>query len=112
MERESPQAEVLRLLKELNKARDDEIFGGLSAAERADYNRKAARIGTIFHSRFAEADARQSDAWDQTSERDTPQSKARKPYRDREREKDARDSQKESRRQKNTAADGGVTNEE
>jgi hypothetical protein len=112
MERESPQAEVLRLLKELNKARQDEIFGGLSAAERVDYNKKAARIGDIFRSRSAEAAARQSDGWGQTSETDTPQSKARQPYRDR--EKDARDSQKQSKskRQKNSVPDGGVTNEE
>ena len=118
MERESPLAEVLRLLREQNKARKDEVFGGLSAAERADYNRKAARIlelesclgGDIFRSRSAEAAARRSDGWDQTSETDTPQSNARQPYRDR--EKDARKSKKESKRQKNAAADGGVTDEE
>jgi hypothetical protein len=110
LERENPQAEVLRLLKELNKARQDEIFGGLSAVERADYNRKAERIGDILRSRFTEAEARQSVLWDQISETDTPQNKARQPYRDR--EKDERGSQKESKRQRNTAADGGVTNDE
>jgi hypothetical protein len=118
MERESPETEVLRLLKEQNKARQDEVFGGLSTAERADYNRKAARIleletclgENIFRSRSAEAKARQSDGWDQTSETDTPQSRARQPYRDR--EKDSRNSRKKSKKQKNAAADGGVTDEE
>ena len=41
---EKPQFELIRLRKEQNKARQDEVFGGLSPAERAEYNGKAERI--------------------------------------------------------------------
>jgi hypothetical protein len=44
MVEEEPQFELLRLRKEQNKARHDEVFGGLSPAERAAYNRKSERI--------------------------------------------------------------------
>ena len=90
MERESPQAEVLRLLREQYQSRQDEVFGGLSAVERAEYNRKTARINELetslgensFRSRSAEAKTKRSEQWDLTSETDTPQSRARQPYRD------------------------------
>jgi hypothetical protein len=41
---EKPQFELIRLREEQNKARHDEVFGGLSPAELAEYNGKAARI--------------------------------------------------------------------
>jgi hypothetical protein len=44
MAEEKPQSELTRLRQEQNKARRDEVFGGLSAAEQAEYNGKADRI--------------------------------------------------------------------
>jgi hypothetical protein len=44
---EKPEAELKRLLKEQHKARQDEVFGGLSPAERAEYEGKANRIHAL-----------------------------------------------------------------
>jgi hypothetical protein len=44
MVEEKPQSELQRLRKDQSKARQDEVFGGLSLAERAEYNAKAERI--------------------------------------------------------------------
>ena len=44
MAEEKPQSELTRLRKEQNKTRYDEVFGGLSPAELAEYNGKAERI--------------------------------------------------------------------
>jgi hypothetical protein len=44
MVEEKPQSELIRLRKEQNKTRRDEVFGGLSPAELAEYDGKAARI--------------------------------------------------------------------
>jgi hypothetical protein len=44
MEDETPRAELMRLLKAQLKARRDEVFGGLSHAEQAEYNRRSERI--------------------------------------------------------------------
>jgi hypothetical protein len=44
MENETPRAELMRLLKAQLKARQNEVFGGLSHAEQAEYNRRAERI--------------------------------------------------------------------
>ncbi len=44
MPEEKPEFELIRLRKEQNKARHDEVFGGLSPAERSEYNGKAERI--------------------------------------------------------------------
>ena len=44
MGEEKPQSELIRLRKEQNKTRRDEVFGGLSPAELAEYDGKAARI--------------------------------------------------------------------
>jgi hypothetical protein len=38
------QSELIRLRKDQTKARQDEVFGGLSPAERAEFNGKAERI--------------------------------------------------------------------
>ncbi|MGB7603056.1 MAG: hypothetical protein WBM24_22325 [Candidatus Sulfotelmatobacter sp.] len=117
MDRETPRAEVLRLLKELRKTRQDEIFGGLSLSERADYDRKANRISelellleTTSLSFFSEPDPNNSAAWDKISETDTPQSLARQPYRDR--EKDAPDSQAESETAENSTPKRTITNDD
>jgi hypothetical protein len=44
MAKEKPQSELTRLRKDQTKSRQDEVFGGLSPAERAEYNGKAERI--------------------------------------------------------------------
>jgi len=44
MVEEKPQSELIRLRKEQNKTRRDEVFGGLSPAELAEYDGKAQRI--------------------------------------------------------------------
>jgi hypothetical protein len=41
---EKREAELKRLRKEQSKARQDEVFGGWSRAERAEYIRKEERI--------------------------------------------------------------------
>jgi len=41
---ESEKAELLRLYKEQARARHDEVFGGLSPAERSAYQSKQIRI--------------------------------------------------------------------
>jgi len=41
---EKSQAELRLLNKEQQKAQQDEVFGGLSRAERAQFNRRAERI--------------------------------------------------------------------
>jgi hypothetical protein len=117
MDRETPRAEVLRLLKELRKTRQDEIFGGLSLSERADYDKKANRISELelllkstSLSLFSEPTPDNSGAWDKMSETDTPQSLARQPYRDR--EKDSRDSQAESESPENPASKRANTDDE
>jgi hypothetical protein len=44
MEAENPHSELIRLLKEQNRARQNEVYGGLSQAEQAEYNTRAQRI--------------------------------------------------------------------
>lgn len=44
MRSEKPGSELRRLQTEQSKTRHDEIFGGLSPEERAEYDRKADRI--------------------------------------------------------------------
>jgi hypothetical protein len=43
-EDENPHSELTGLQKAQNKARQDEVFGGLSLAEQAEYNSRAKRI--------------------------------------------------------------------
>jgi hypothetical protein len=47
MGKENPQSELARLEKEQHKAKQDEVFGGFSAAERAEYNRNSERIHAL-----------------------------------------------------------------
>jgi hypothetical protein len=44
MKQESPHSELMRLLREQLRARQNEIYGGLSRAEQAEYNTRAQRI--------------------------------------------------------------------
>ena len=44
MPKEKPEFELKRLRAEQGKTRRDEVFGGLSPAERAAYNRTTKRI--------------------------------------------------------------------
>jgi hypothetical protein len=44
MAKEKPESELKRLRTEQDKTRQDEVFGGLSAAEQAAYNGKSERI--------------------------------------------------------------------
>lgn len=44
MRNETLKSELLRLREEQSKTRQDEVFGGLSAAERSAYDIKADRI--------------------------------------------------------------------
>jgi hypothetical protein len=60
MVEEKPQFELTRLRKEQNKARQDEVFGGLSPAERAEYNGKAERIHELESNFPASAVAKKS----------------------------------------------------
>jgi hypothetical protein len=117
MDRETPRAELLRLLKELRKTRQDEIFGGLSLSERADYDKKANRISELelllditSLSLFSEPDLDNRGAWDKISETETAQSLARQPYRDR--EKDSRGSQAESESPEHPATKRANTDDE
>jgi hypothetical protein len=44
MAREKPESELKRLKQEQNKARQDEVFGGLSPVEWAEFNGRVKRI--------------------------------------------------------------------
>jgi hypothetical protein len=44
MQTKTPQLELDRLRQQQSKARQDEVFGGLSKAERAGYNARQDRI--------------------------------------------------------------------
>ena len=105
---------MLRLLKELHKARQDEIFGGLSLSERDECDKKLNRIseleilsGTTSLSLFSEHDPNTSHAWDTVSE---TQTFARQLYRDR--EKDSRDSKAESNIPENSPPNRAITDDE
>ncbi len=47
MESESEESELTRLREEQRETRHDEIFGGLSLAERATYQSRATRIDEL-----------------------------------------------------------------
>jgi hypothetical protein len=108
MVREKPEVELEQLLKEQQKARRDEVFGGLSPAERAEYEGRAARIleleSVIQASAVSKkktslsAKAEQARQWNKEPEADTPQAEAHQPYRSR--EKGSTDCSSDSRRQR------------
>jgi hypothetical protein len=85
------QSELTRLRKEQSKARQDEVFGGFSRAERAEYDARTKRIhdlGTELQTKGAERTIpeQQRRQWHKDSETDTPQNVARQPYRSREKD--------------------------
>jgi hypothetical protein len=86
---EHPKSELARLHKQQYKTQRDQVYGGLSQAERAEYDRTTKRIDklkkqleTIASSE--EAQAEQGCEWNKKPETDTPQSEGRQPYRTRE----------------------------
>ena len=60
MLKEKSRFELKRLRAEQGKTRQDEVFGGLSPAERAAYNRKTKRINDLEIELAAMADAKTS----------------------------------------------------
>jgi hypothetical protein len=88
------QSELTRLRKQQDKARQDEVFGGLSHVERAEYEARANRINDVEielqtkggkpSSQSDLTAAEQKREWDKNSKTDTPQSKPRQTYRSRE----------------------------
>ena len=95
MAREKHESELKRLRTEQSKTRQDEVFGGLSPAELAEYNRKSERIheleSEIQASAVAEeisrsAKAEQQRQWNKEPETDTPRAEAHQPYRSREKD--------------------------
>jgi hypothetical protein len=84
---EKSQAELRLLKKEQKKARQDEVFGGLSKAERAEFNRRAERIQDLEREIQAVAVTEEPRRqWNKTSETDTPQSGPHQPHRSREKD--------------------------
>jgi hypothetical protein len=86
---ESPHSELTQLLKAQRKARENEIYGGLSKQERDEYNERAERIHELDTQLQLIADtegdvAEQKREWNKESETDTPRSEARQPYGSRE----------------------------
>ena len=91
MEEENPQSEVTRLRKTQSLARQQEIYGGFSPAERTEYDNRAKRIEELDAQLQAiaftdKAAAEQRREWNKSSETDTPQSEARQPYHSREKD--------------------------
>src|SRR6516164_1683405 len=95
MAKETPSSELKRLRNEQDKTRRDEVFGGLSQKEWAEYYVKSDRIhqleSEIRASAAADeisksARANQRIEWNKRAETDTPQVEARQPYRSRERD--------------------------
>lgn len=110
MPTEQPEAELARLKKEQEKARKDEIFGGLSVSERQEYDARHRRIKALQASVIELSDvgdARQQFAWAQTSETDTHQREAHQSYRSGEQDSSEAytDSKAESREVKRRKAD-------
>jgi hypothetical protein len=89
MEDETLSAELARLRDQQFSARQNEVYGGLSKVEQADYDARAKRIYELTKqveaiASSSRAQAEQRREWNKSSEMDTPQSEARQPYRSRE----------------------------
>jgi hypothetical protein len=96
MVHEKPEFELARLRKEQFESLQDELYGCLSLAARAEYERKVERIqvlqGMVQTAALAEGSlqlvragqAEQRRQWNKDSEPDTAQSEARQCYRGRE----------------------------
>jgi hypothetical protein len=83
---ENRQSELTRLRNEQFKTLHDEVFGGLSPAERAEYEQKAKRIHKLEAEIQASAVAEQRREWRKHSEIDSHQDEAHNPYLSRERD--------------------------
>jgi hypothetical protein len=94
MQNEKPELELARLLKEQDKARTDEVFGGFSQAERKQCDASRKRIQKLQFDlmvRFDDtlsntAEAKQRRDWNKVSEIDIHREQARQPYRSREKD--------------------------
>jgi hypothetical protein len=93
--KETLESELKRLKQDQRKMREDEVFLGLTPAERAVFNEKLARISSleikIQTMASAEEKARsfkaeQRGRWNQSAETDASQTEARQSYRNRETE--------------------------
>jgi hypothetical protein len=86
---ENPKSELARLRKQQHKTRQNEVYGGLSQDERAEYDNTTKRIDELTKQLEAiassdKAQAEQRREWNKGSETDAPQSEARQPHRPRE----------------------------
>jgi hypothetical protein len=63
MATEKRESELKRLRREQSKTRYDEVYGGLSPAEQAEYNRKSDRIHELEGEIQASAIAEQTTGW-------------------------------------------------
>jgi hypothetical protein len=59
MNNQTPELELDSLRKQQSKARHDEVFGGLSPAERLAYDRRQNRINELELDQFEQRDERQ-----------------------------------------------------
>jgi len=92
MAKEKSECELKRLRTEQNKTRQDEVFGGLSPAERAEYEGKSERIHELESEIQASAVAEKSSqsAKAERKRQWNKEPEAHQPYRSR--EKDSTDS--------------------
>jgi hypothetical protein len=86
---EKPKTELARLRDEQQQARQNEVYGGFSESERAEYDARGERIhelGTQLQTPTPadQAAAEQRGEWNKKSETDTAQSEGPQPYRNRE----------------------------
>ena len=86
---ENPKSELARLREEQRQARQDEVYGGFSKSERAEYDTRAQRIHELDSQLLTmtsadEAASEQRREWNKKAETDTAQSEGRQPYRNRE----------------------------
>jgi hypothetical protein len=90
MSDENPRSELIRLRKAQRKAEQDEIYGGFSKVERAEYDDRGKRIRQLdrqLRTTATPAENAASDQkreWNKRSETDKHQGEGRQPYRTRE----------------------------
>ena len=113
MPKEKPEFELSRLRAELSRTRQEEVFGGLSPSELAEYNRKSDRIHklaseihmvAIVEKSPGAAQIEQQRQWTKDPETDTPQAEAHQPYRSREKDSKNRSADLESAEGANKSA--------
>ena len=86
MEEESPSTELERLRERRLVIRRNEVYGGLSKAERAEYEAVARRIDALIKAIALFDRAQAAETRVESPETDTPQNGARQPYRSREKD--------------------------